>query len=275
MAPVGCDIYTGEPRAEIGVSVHVVRYEPGRADRLVVLGGDVCPGSGSAHAFYAIGERERRRQVSPLGEVPAGDDIGQFGPVGHALDLVRGTHPADCGLLRRGSRVPFEKRQVWEYPGVSSAAVSVRLATDADRYPLAVLFAAVAEERNGIAAEPPVDVEKWASRWDLDRTFVALIGDEVVGELHVERTPFGYGELGMMVAAGSRGRGVGTALLVAAIAWARQQGLHKLSLGVFASNTPARGLYRKLGFVEEGLRVKQIRRANGELWDLVEMGLLL
>lgn len=158
---------------------------------------------------------------------------------------------------------------------MSSEAISVRLATDADRYPMAMLFAAVAEERNGIAAEPPVDVPRWAGRWELDRTFVAVLGDEIVGELHIERTPFGFGELGMMVAAESRGRGVGTALMVAAIAWAREQGLHKLSLGVFASNEPALALYRKLGFVEEGRRVKHIRRASGELWDLIEMGLLL
>jgi RimJ/RimL family protein N-acetyltransferase len=158
---------------------------------------------------------------------------------------------------------------------VSSEALSVRLATDADRYPLAVLFAAVAEEHNGIAAEPPVDVETWAKRWELDRTLVAVIDGEVVGELHIERTPFGFGEIGMMVAAGSRGRGVGTALMVAAIARARQQGLHKLILGVFPSNEPALALYRKFGFVEEGRRVKHIRRKSGELWDLVEMGLLL
>jgi adenylylsulfate kinase-like enzyme len=34
-------------------------------------------------------------------------------------------------------------------------------------------------------------------------------------------------------------------------------------------------LPRDLGFAEEGRRVKHIRRANGELWDLIEMGLLL
>jgi RimJ/RimL family protein N-acetyltransferase len=93
--------------------------------------------------------------------------------------------------------------------------------------------------------------------------------------LFVEPTPFGYGDLGMFVAAESRGRGVGTALVGAAIQWARARGLHKLTLSVFPHNDAAIGLYRKFGFVEEGRRVKQIRRANGELWDLVDMGLLL
>jgi ribosomal protein S18 acetylase RimI-like enzyme len=79
----------------------------------------------------------------------------------------------------------------------------------------------------------------------------------------------------MVVAREWRGRGVGSALLAAAIEWAREYGLHKLSLGVFAHNAAAIALYRKFGFVEEGRHVKQYRRASGELWDSVDMGLPL
>ena len=35
------------------------------------------------------------------------------------------------------------------------------------------------------------------------------------------------------------------------------------------------GQYRKFGFVDEGRRIKHIRRASGELWDMIDMGLLL
>jgi ribosomal protein S18 acetylase RimI-like enzyme len=79
----------------------------------------------------------------------------------------------------------------------------------------------------------------------------------------------------MAVARDWRGRGVGSALLAAAVDRAREQGLHKLSLSVFPHNEAAIALYRKFGFVEEGRRVKHIRRASGELWDTIEMGLLL
>ena len=153
--------------------------------------------------------------------------------------------------------------------------LEVRAAVDADRLPLAVLFAAVAEERDGIATEPPVDIEARAASWTLVGTFVAVEGVEIVGSLHVETSRFGFGELGMAVAREWRGRGVGSALMAAAIDWAREQGLHKLSLGVFPHNDAGIALYKKFGFVEEGRRVKQIRRQSGELWDTVEMGLLL
>ena len=158
---------------------------------------------------------------------------------------------------------------------MSDAPFEIRLARDEDRLPLALLYAAVAEERDGIATEPPVDVEARAASWTLDGTIVALARTELIGSLHVEQSRFGFGELGMAVAREWRRRGVGAALLAAAIDWAHEQGLHKLSLSVFPHNTAAIALYRKFGFVEEGRRVKQYRRASGELWDTVDMGLLL
>jgi RimJ/RimL family protein N-acetyltransferase len=151
-------------------------------------------------------------------------------------------------------------------------AILVRPAEEGDRRAVGELFAAVAEERDGIAAEPPVNVEKWTARVDIGRTLVAVADDELVGFLFVDES-FGFGELGMMVDAEWRGRGVGSALVAAAIEWARARGLHKLVLGVFPHNTAAIALYRKFGFVEEGRRVEHIRRQSGDLWDLIEMGL--
>jgi RimJ/RimL family protein N-acetyltransferase len=151
----------------------------------------------------------------------------------------------------------------------------VRAMRDEDRLSDARAFAAVAEERDGIAAEPPVDVEAWAARTKLEGAFVAVADGEVVGSLNLSPTSFGYAEIGMYVAREWRGRGVGSALMVAAIEWSRAHGMHKLSLSVFPHNEAGIALYRKFGFVEEGRRVKHMRRQSGELWDLVEMGLLL
>lgn len=161
--------------------------------------------------------------------------------------------------------------------GSSAGEFTIRPAGKGDRHSVAELFAAVAEERDGIAAEPPVDIESLAANWKLDGTLVAVAvgGGDIVGEIRVDPSWMGFGEIGMMVAAGWRGRGVGTALVVAAIEWARDRGLHKLALSVFPHNHAAIALYRKCGFVEEGRLVRHLRRSNGDLWDLIEMGLLL
>ena len=153
--------------------------------------------------------------------------------------------------------------------------MQIRPMREEDRLPLALLYAAVAEERRFIGGEPPVDLEHRAASWSLDGHFVAEEDGEIVGQLFVLTSGHGFGEIGMLVARERRGHGVGTALVQHAIVWAREAGLHKLSLDVFAHNEAAIGLYRKLGFVEEGRRVKHYRRANGELWDAVQMGLLL
>jgi RimJ/RimL family protein N-acetyltransferase len=142
---------------------------------------------------------------------------------------------------------------------------------------MAELFAAVAAERDGIATEPPVDIPSRAELFARScySSVVAEAGGRLIGTLHLEPTRFGFAEFGMLVDRGWRGRGVGSALLAAAIEWARQQGLHKLSLEVFPHNTGAIALYRKHGFTEEGRKLGQFRRASGELWDSVVMGLLL
>jgi RimJ/RimL family protein N-acetyltransferase len=157
------------------------------------------------------------------------------------------------------------------------AQFAVRPASADDAKAMAALFAAVAEERDGIATEPPVDIDERAAQFarTIAGSVVAVAGGQVIGMLHMEATRHGFGEIGMLVDRGWRGRGVGSALVRAATGLARDQGLHKLSLEAFAHNTAAIALYRKCGFVEEGRRTRQYRRASGELWDSIVMGLAL
>lgn len=153
--------------------------------------------------------------------------------------------------------------------------VTIRPARDSDRRRLAELYAEVAAEGDKIGGEAPVDIERRASSFVLEGFFVAEAAGDPVGSLSVFEERGGVGEIGMMVAAGWRRRGVGTKLMQAAVEYARDHGMHKLSLGVWPHNEPAIALYRKFGFVEEGRRARHYRRRNGELWDIVEMGLLL
>jgi RimJ/RimL family protein N-acetyltransferase len=48
-----------------------------------------------------------------------------------------------------------------------------------------------------------------------------------------------------------------------------------VSLQVWPHNQPARALYRKLGFEDEGVLRGHYPRRDGTLWDAVVMGLLL
>lgn len=54
--------------------------------------------------------------------------------------------------------------------------------------------------------------------------------------------------LGVTVAEGYRGRGIGSELMRQAIAWARKKCLDLLELGVYGTNKDAARLYRRLGF---------------------------
>ncbi|HEX3733350.1 MAG TPA: GNAT family N-acetyltransferase [Trebonia sp.] len=157
------------------------------------------------------------------------------------------------------------------------AQFAVRPALAGDATAMAELFAAVAGERDGIATEPPVDIDKQAAQFarTVGGSVVAVADDQIIGMINVEASRHGFGEIGMLVDRGWRGRGVGSALLQAAVGLAREQGLHKLCLEVFAHNTAAIGLYRKCGFVGEGRRARQYRRASGELRDSIVMGLPL
>jgi ribosomal protein S18 acetylase RimI-like enzyme len=104
--------------------------------------------------------------------------------------------------------------------------------------------------------------------------FVAAREDLVVGSLSVQ-VQHSVGSLGMMVARQHRRQGIGGRLLDEGLRWARASRLHKVDLGVWPHNAPAIALYRSRGFTIEGRLRRHYRRANGELWDMVAMGLVL
>ena len=78
------------------------------------------------------------------------------------------------------------------------------------------------------------------------------------------------GRLGMGLLPSYRGRGIGARLALAAIARAAEQGLDRIELEVYASNTRAIALYERLGFVREGVK-RAARRLDGRVEDNVLM----
>lgn len=76
------------------------------------------------------------------------------------------------------------------------------------------------------------------------------------------------------VAPGLRGAGLGRAMMVAAIGWARDHPrIERLVLEVYADNQVARRLYESLGFVVEGRREREIRMGPGDYRDDLIMAL--
>jgi putative acetyltransferase len=119
---------------------------------------------------------------------------------------------------------------------------------------------------SGTLQLPFPSVEEWRKRLieppeGLFSLVACVENDEVVGQLALQTFPnrprrrhVGY--IGMAVRDDWQGKGVGTALVKAAIDWADNWlNLTRLELDVFCDNTPAVKLYEKFGFAIEGTKV--------------------
>lgn len=141
------------------------------------------------------------------------------------------------------------------------------------------LFEAVAAEGRWLATEAPIDRRETAARW---RALVAtgegtlLVAEEDGAQVALAALAGrGAPELGMLVRRDRRGRGIGGAILDAAIAAARAAGAHVLVLHVFAHNAAARALYLRRGFAEMGVARGAYPRRDGSRWDAIRMELPL
>jgi RimJ/RimL family protein N-acetyltransferase len=163
--------------------------------------------------------------------------------------IVRPAHPADAeGLAKLGQAVGSEP-EGWlvSTNGWRDASDERRYLRAIRRYPNAAVY--VAEEDGMIVGR------------------LSIARDQHPASYHVA-------DLGLMVAATHRRRGIGRALLDAAVEWARESGVQKLELHVFPYNEPAIRLYESYGFEREGYRRAHYRRA-GEFVDAIVMALVL
>jgi len=108
--------------------------------------------------------------------------------------------------------------------------------------------------------------------------FVATHDGKVVGWCDITlnwRPAFSHcGYLGMGIMREFRGQGIGSQLLEQTIAKARSKNLQRVELEVFKSNVIAIRIYRKFGFVEEGVKVRGAK-IDQRFENVVVMGLLL
>jgi RimJ/RimL family protein N-acetyltransferase len=160
--------------------------------------------------------------------------------------------------------------------------VAIRPATSGDLDRLIDLLWAVAAEGQWLGTQIPFDRDaRRAATAALvegrgGALFVADAGDgseaDVVGDISVALASYGVADIGMLLAQGWRGRGLGTSLLETGLEWAARAGAHKAALEVWPHNEAGLALYRKMGFVEEGRKRRHYRRSNGEIWDAILMG---
>jgi ribosomal protein S18 acetylase RimI-like enzyme len=148
-------------------------------------------------------------------------------------------------------------------------------------------FDAVARERKylGRVQAPPLEAVRQFALRSIESAAIRLVAigqDEnqvrVVGWCDIspmEREGFTHrGTLGMGVHADFRKRGIGTRLINKAISRAKENGLERIELEVFASTTPAIKLYEKMGFVVEGVK-KKARKLDGVYDDMIQMALFI
>jgi ribosomal protein S18 acetylase RimI-like enzyme len=114
--------------------------------------------------------------------------------------------------------------------------------------------------------------------FELDGVLVAELEDGIAGyvkvgqALPIEASRHVLEIKGLSVSVAHRRRGVGRALVFAAIATARQAGALRLTLRVLSHNTDARSLYTACGFEIEGV-LRGYFRLDGRYVDDVLMAL--
>ncbi|GIL18157.1 MAG: N-acetyltransferase [Oligoflexia bacterium] len=164
--------------------------------------------------------------------------------------------------------------------------VTLRSPIEADAADILELIDKVIAERKYQVTEPGEyalnveDQKKWIQKMSTapaDIVIVAEFHNRIVGMIdfhqNARRRRLKHtGSFGMSVVSEYREHGIGTVLVEELLSWARlQPEIEKVCLSVFSNNPRAIHLYKKLGFHEEGRRVKEIKVGSDEYWDEILM----
>ncbi|MDP1421727.1 GNAT family protein [Peribacillus simplex] len=136
-------------------------------------------------------------------------------------------------------------------------------------------FITISEEFN----KTPEQQRDWIRRLlenERETIIVAAINGEVIGWIGFQsenRKRMSHkGSFGIMIRKNFRGMGIGKDLVQALLDWAEANPLiEKVSLGVFSTNHRAIALYKSMGFVEEGRKIKEFKMSEREYVDDIIM----
>ncbi len=194
-------------------------------------------------------------------------------------DWVDGIEQAE--VEREEERPPAEALALpAEPPVLEGAGLRLRPYRAEDLEPL---VASIDEETVRWLTHVPWPYDEAAGRWFLEfaagswlahQACFAVVDaatDAILGGLNVDiDAPHAIGEIGYRVSPGARGRGVATAALGMAVAWAISDlGLARLDLGADTRNTASLRVAAKNGFRREGTLHRLVRRGDERSDDAI------
>jgi ribosomal protein S18 acetylase RimI-like enzyme len=159
--------------------------------------------------------------------------------------------------------------------------VTVRRAVEADEPALLAIELTAWDASSGFPSMTPADKTTFFSeRSGPDAHLVAEADGEVLGYVRLQDKysfPEGTGVLsinGLAVGPAARGRGIGSILMTAVDDEAARRGARKITLSVHGTNTAARRLYERHGYVVEGTRAREFV-IEGQLVDTLDLAKFL
>lgn len=170
---------------------------------------------------------------------------------------------------------------------METPTATLRPITEADAEGYRACLDRVAAERRYLAftAAPPLSEVKFYIKAMLQRGLPFIVAvdaqNTVVGwcNIHVQpqtehRGGFSHvGTVGMGLDLPYRGQGIGRQMLLTVFESAGKVGIERVELQVYASNESAVKLYRKFGFVTEGVK-SRARKLDGQFDDIIMMARL-
>ena len=158
----------------------------------------------------------------------------------------------------------------------------VRRFTEGDKDGVADTMASMSDEalRWGM---PPYTRERlergWWSNMENVAALIALDGDRVAGYAGLRKFSHprrrGNSDYVIYLHQDYHNVGLGTAMTRRIVELVREEGLHRIGLGVVADNEIAIRVYEKVGFVVEGVLRDAFFSDDGRYHDEVHMGLIL
>jgi len=182
----------------------------------------------------------------------------------------------------------LEGKNIGDRGGIGMKDILIRHATEQDAEQVISHIRQVLKENADFMAttleefNPSVEEEREWIRLHSERglMLVAEYQGRLIGLLNLQlsaKEKFKHqGMFGMSIQEIFTGKGIGTCLILEMLEWAKQRGdIEKISLEVFSNNKRAIHLYTKMGFKEEGRRIKQAKLRPGEYVDDILMSIFI